>query len=107
MKQKCSYIGCKEEVIGYFVSDNLGLWLCRIHRMGTLQTPVGEIKACPIDHKDFYKKPTEKPKKKSFGDEMKKTFKNFGTATDKVLKSLDNKSMRDLDAKLKKVAGDF
>jgi len=33
----CSYYGCKEKAIGYFIGHNFGLWLCEKHKMGDLK----------------------------------------------------------------------
>jgi hypothetical protein len=81
MEQKCSYIGCKRVVIGYFTGKTYGLWLCERHKMGKLQTSI---------------------KKAGFGHEIKKAINGLGSATERVL---NNPKLKKLDDDLKRIAG--
>lgn len=46
-------------------------------------------------------------KLKRFSNELKRTLKNLGSATDKVLKSLDTPEQREIDKKFNKVINGY
>lgn len=44
---KCSYISCKKESLGYFISPSSGLYLCKDHKRGVLKDSIEKIKSNP------------------------------------------------------------